>query len=479
MIDSPAGRSGPGVTVIESPAGRSGSGATVIKTPTGRFRSGVTMIDNPAGRSGPGVTVIETPTGRFRSGVTMIETPAGRSGSGATVIDTPAGGFGSGATVIASPTGSSGHHATVIETAAGGSGRAAALLLDESALVGPRAGTPDEEGGHDGAVAGQTGSLGDGPAEAHGVYSRPVGNLDQFAKETFDQETPNVTHGAAAWQIPPELGMAEVRLDGLLVVRDPAVLATLAPPWPLAVGADEICIEVKMQGDHTDRRAVERAALRCQARLVQRLEDTKAPWDGEQHLWMVAPHVSAHLSERRALERVGPGCYRVGPSSFPFLWIAANELPLADELVPFLVARTGRPLDAFVDWVKTRRPIEWLLRVLEYLPMSSAARESLQSYVFPKTDDPVIRARQRMIAEWALESAPDVREAVLAQGRREGVDEGRLDDARSSLRDILTVRGLVLSADDEARVDACTDLDTLRRWRRQAVVAATTADALR
>jgi hypothetical protein len=39
------------------------------------------------------------------------------------------------------------------------------------------------------------------------------------------------------------------------------------------------------------------------------------------------------------------------------LWIAANELPLADELVPFLIARTGRPLDAFVRWVKTRRRV--------------------------------------------------------------------------------------------------------------------------
>ena len=60
---------------------------------------------------------------------------------------------------------------------------------------------------------------------------------------------------------------------------------------------------------------------------------------------------------------VAPGCYRVGPSPFPFLWIAANELPLLDELVPFLIARSGRALDAFVHWVKTRRPLDWIIHV--------------------------------------------------------------------------------------------------------------------
>jgi hypothetical protein len=33
---------------------------------------------------------------------------------------------------------------------------------------------------------------------------------------------------------------------------------------------------------------------------------------------------------------VADGVYRVNPSPFGFLCIAANELPLADELIPFL-----------------------------------------------------------------------------------------------------------------------------------------------
>ena len=38
--------------------------------------------------------------------------------------------------------------------------------------------------------------------------------------------------------------------------------------------------------------------------------------------------------------------------------------------------------------------------------MSTAAQEDLERYVFTKTDDPDVRARQRMIAEWALEASP-------------------------------------------------------------------------
>jgi hypothetical protein len=32
-----------------------------------------------------------------------------------------------------------------------------------------------------------------------------MGYLDQFVKETFARETPIVTHGAVAWQLPPEV----------------------------------------------------------------------------------------------------------------------------------------------------------------------------------------------------------------------------------------------------------------------------------
>jgi hypothetical protein len=94
-------------------------------------------------------------------------------------------------------------------------------------------------------------------------------------------------------------------------------------------------------------------------------------------------------------------------------------------------------------------------------------RDELRKYTFPKTDDPVIRARQKMVVEWALESSPEVREEI------------QLQDARGALRRVLKARHLVLATEDHARIDACTDAEALGRWLEQAVVAASTAEALR
>ena len=76
--------------------------------------------------------------------------------------------------------------------------------------------------------------------------------------------------------------------------------------------------------------------------------------------------------------------------------------------------------------------------------MSIAAHEDLQRYVFTKTDDPEIRARQRQLIEWGLETVPEAREKVKGEGRV----EGHLEEARKMLRRVLKARGLTLLADD-------------------------------
>jgi Uma2 family endonuclease len=70
-------------------------------------------------------------------------------------------------------------------------------------------------------------------------------------------------------------------------------------------------------------------------------------------------------------------------------------------------------------------------------------------------------------------------EAVKAEGRGEGVDAGRLVEARSALRRVLARRKLELSAEDSARIDTSTDLAALERWLDQAIDAASAAEALR
>jgi hypothetical protein len=59
----------------------------------------------------------------------------------------------------------------------------------------------------------------------------------------------------------------------------------------------------------------------------------------------------------------------------------------------------------------------------------------------------------------------------LEQVREQGDKQGQLARARTSLRKVLAVRGLRLSAAHERRIDACDDLAKLETWLETAVVA--------
>lgn len=69
-------------------------------------------------------------------------------------------------------------------------------------------------------------------------------------------------------------------------------------------------------------------------------------------------------------------------------------------------------------------------------------------------------------------------EAVLREGRKEGVDEGQLKHARAVLRRTIEKRGIALSAEMAARIDACTDLARLDDWHDRALDARTAEDVL-
>lgn len=180
----------------------------------------------------------------------------------------------------------------------------------------------------------------------------------------------------------------------------------------------------------------------------------------------------------------------MAPSPFQFLWIAANELPLRDELVPFLVARSGRPLDDFARWVATRRRADWVLSMVQYTTMSTMVREEILRS-FERSEDPEIQARQREILQSLLRVFPEVQQQWLDQGVEKGLEQGveqgiekgmemgRLAEARAVLRRLLVRRQLALGVDELARIEACDDLATLERWLEQSLSAETAADALR
>ena len=300
-----------------------------------------------------------------------------------------------------------------------------------------------------------------------------MGRPEQFAQRTFAEETERVTKGAAGWQDPPEIRLEKVQSDGFLVICQPHLLQRMPAPWPEAQPHPEVMIELKLAGNHLDREEVERALLRRQARQLQRVQEDRS-WRGVEPLWLVAPHLPEWLEETDSPERFAPGCYCVEPRRRSFLWIAANELPLLDELVPFLMARSGQALDEFARWVAPRRPLEWVLAMLKYLPMSTLAREDLL-WRFGKTDDPEVDARQQEILAVLLEANPRTRQQLIDEGRL----EGRLAEARAALRRVLLHRQLTPSTDEDARIEACTDLATLERWNEQAFTAASVSDALK
>jgi hypothetical protein len=309
-----------------------------------------------------------------------------------------------------------------------------------------------------------------------------MAHLELFAQRTFAEETERITGGAAGWQDPPEIRLEKVQSDGLLVIRRPRLLEHLAAPWSVARLHVEVMLELKLAGNHLDRKEVERALLRRQARQVQRVEEQGGTWLGEEPLWLVAPHVPEWLVEMRGPARAAPGCYWIEPQWQRFLWIAANELPLLDELVPFLLARSGQSLDEFVRWVAPRRPIDWVLTMLEYLPMSMPTREELL-WRFGKVEDPEIEARRQRILEVLLEASPQTQQKLINEGIEKGIEKGRLEgqltEVRANLRRVLARRQLTPSKGEEARIEACTDVATLERWFDRAITAASVSDVLK
>jgi hypothetical protein len=301
-----------------------------------------------------------------------------------------------------------------------------------------------------------------------------MGQSEQLAQQTFAEETERTTDGAAGWRDPPEIRLDKVQSDGFLVIHRPHGLAHLPAPWPLAQPHGEVMIELKLAGNHLDRKEIARAVLRRQARELQRIEEEDASWRGHEPLWLIAPHRPGWLDEVYAPERVAPGCYWIERQWQKFLWIAANELPLLDELVPFLLARSGQVLDEFCRWVAPRRPLDWVLSVLKYLPMSMLTQEELLRKFGP-VDDPEIEGRRQRILDFLLETSPQ-KKLLL---RQEGQQEGRLTEARAALRRVLVGRQLTPSQDDGARIDACTDLVTLERWHDRAITATSASDVLR
>lgn len=297
-----------------------------------------------------------------------------------------------------------------------------------------------------------------------------MGTLDQFAKATFAADTAEITGGAVVWKGAQEVGLTEVHLDGLLSVRAPERVVSLPAPWRDAARHADVVLETKMPGDHIHPLSVRRAELRRAAWHVRRTEKEGEEWEGSVGLWHVAPHLPDVLRRLYSVHEKAAGCYAVGDPASPFWWIAANELPLDEALIPFLVARSGKALDEMVRWLVGRRPPEWMLNVLRWLPMSAAVKWEIYDQIRVENPSPELREQWHWLVDRLFDLDPTVGEKIRERGRSE--------EARKALRRVLARRNLPVSPQQEARIDACTDLAVLERWHEQAITAASADEAL-
>jgi len=106
--------------------------------------------------------------------------------------------------------------------------------------------------------------------------------------------------------------------------------------------------------------------------------------------------------------------------------------------------------------------------------MSMPTQEELL-WRFGPVEDPEIEARRQRILDFLLETSPQKKQQLIDKA----LLEGRLTATRASLRLVLANRQLTPSQDDEARIEACTDLATLERWLGRASNATSVSDVLR
>lgn len=67
-------------------------------------------------------------------------------------------------------------------------------------------------------------------------------------------------------------------------------------------------------------------------------------------------------------------------------------------------------------------------------------------------------------------------EAVLAEGREQGLEQGRCESAAAAVLTFLEARGLSVADDERRRILACRDVGQLEQWQRRAVTVNQTSE---
>lgn len=96
--------------------------------------------------------------------------------------------------------------------------------------------------------------------------------------------------------------------------------------------------------------------------------------------------------------------------------------------------------------------------------------------------DPALREQREWLMRELMKDDPELHDRVVKPevdaAVRQERDVTAREAARRALRRVLTLRGLALTSNQDARIDAQTDIDVLNRWHDQAVTAASAEEAL-
>ncbi|WP_437782049.1 hypothetical protein [Sorangium sp. So ce1097] len=95
--------------------------------------------------------------------------------------------------------------------------------------------------------------------------------------------------------------------------------------------------------------------------------------------------------------------------------------------------------------------------------------------------EPMRQALEALVMERQTEGEatfPPFVQKLVDRGKLEGRREGRLEGKRDTLLRLLARAGIVLTEDESARIQACTDVATLDRWIENVLGAKTAAEVL-
>jgi hypothetical protein len=170
----------------------------------------------------------------------------------------------------------------------------------------------------------------------------------------------------------------------------------------------------------------------------------------------------------------------LGPSgsSFRAVVIGPNELPRR--------VRASAPaelvvLSALAHGREGRQGLELVARALRVLhPLRKRDIETARLYfdlLASKMKEQVRRALEETMAQqpYLSDWLNEIHANGIAKGREEGLAEGELSGRRRTLRAVLSARGLLDGA-SVARLEACSDPDTLELWTARAATASTAAE---